>query len=88
VLELIEELVGLHLPNLRLCITSRLEVDIQSVLEPLMSNRICLHEEDGQKKDISDYVSFVVNSDKKMMKWREKDKMSVIETLSDRADGV
>ena len=88
ILELIEELVGLHLPNLRLCITSRLEVDIQNVLEPLTSNRICLHDEDGQKKDIADYVSFVVNSDKTMMKWREKDKVSVIKTLSDRADGV
>ena len=56
VLALIEELVGLDLPNLRLCITSRPEVDIRNVLEPLttLSSRVPLHDEDGQKKDIAD----------------------------------
>jgi hypothetical protein len=34
VLALIQELVGLNLPNLRLCITSRPEVHIRNVLEP------------------------------------------------------
>jgi hypothetical protein len=37
VLALIQELVGLNPPNLRLCITSRPEVDIRNVLEPLTS---------------------------------------------------
>ena len=90
VLALVEELVGLNLPTLRLCITSRLNVDIQNVLEPLTStsNRISLHDEDGQKKDIADYVSSVVFSDKKLISWREKDKELVVKTLSDRADGM
>ena len=89
-LELVEELIGFHLPNLRLCITSRPEIDIRIVLEPLTStsSRISLHDEDGQKKDIADYVRSVVYSDKKMMRWREKDKMLVIKTLSDKADGM
>jgi hypothetical protein len=91
VLALVEELVGSdgsRLPNLRLCITSRLNIDIQNVLEPLTStsNRITLHDEDGQKKDIADYISSVVHSDKKLMSWREKDKELVVKTLSDRAD--
>jgi hypothetical protein len=42
VLELIQEVVELNLPNLRLCITSRPEVYIRNVLEPLipMSGRV------------------------------------------------
>ncbi len=90
VLELVERLVGLHLPSLRLCITSRLEVDIWNVLEPLTStsNRISLHDEYGQKKDIADYIRSIVYLDKKIMRWRAQDKELVIKTLSDRADGM
>jgi hypothetical protein len=90
VLELVEKLVGFHLPNLRLCVTSRPEIDIRSVLEPLTSssNRISLHDEEGQKKDITDYVRSVVYSDRKMARWRQQDKELVIETLSGRANGM
>ena len=90
VLEIIEKFVGLHLLNLRLCVTSRPEIDIRNVLELLTSttNRISLHDQDGQKKDIANYVHSVVYSDKKMMRWRNEDKMLVIETLSGRADGM
>jgi hypothetical protein len=90
VLALVEELVGLRLPNLHLCIASRPDVDIRNVLEPLTStsNRISLHDEDGQKKDIADYVNSVVYSDKKIMRWREKDKELVVKTLLDRAGGM
>jgi len=90
VLELIEGMVGFVLPNLHLCVTSRLKDNIRNVLEPLTSasNRVCLHDEVEQKKDITDYVSSVVYSGKAMTKWREKDKASVIKVLSDRADGV
>jgi hypothetical protein len=90
VLALVEELVGLRLPNLRLCITSRPDVDIRNVLEPLSStsNRISLHDEDGQKKDIADYVKSVVYSDKRIMRWREKDKELIVKTLLDRSGGM
>jgi len=90
VLELLETLVGFHLSNLRICVTSRPEVDIRNVLEPLTSTttRISLHDQDGQKKDIADYVHSVVYSDRKMMRWRDEDKMLVIKTLSERADGM
>ena len=47
VLNLIEDLVELHLPNLRICATSRSETDILDVLEPLASYIVCLHDEDG-----------------------------------------
>ena len=89
-LALIQELVGLSLPNLRFCITSRPEVDIRDVLEPLTttSSRVSLHDEDGQKDDIVDYIKFIVYSDKKIMRWREDDKEMVVETLSNRAHGM
>ena len=88
VLDLLKELVELSLPNLHLCVTSRPEIDIQRALEPLTSRRVSLHEESGQKKDIDDYVTSVVRSDPKMQRWRDEDKHLVIQTLSERADGM
>ena len=90
VLDLVKKLVRFRLPNLRICVTSRPEVDIKNVLQPLTSTstRISLHDEEGQKKDISDYVRSVVHTDSKMVRWREQDKELVIETLSDRANGM
>ena len=87
-LDLLEGLLELCIPNLHLCITSRPEIDIKSVLEPLAYSTVSLHDESGQKKDISDYVNTVVNSDRKMRKWRDADKKMVIGVLSERADGM
>ena len=88
VLELMENLVELHLPNLRICVTSRPEADILEALGSLASHTVSLHDEDGQKQDIVDYVTFVVHSDRKMRKWRAEDKKLVIDTISERADGM
>jgi hypothetical protein len=88
VLDLVKNLVGLRLPNLRLCVTSRPEIDIQSILEPLTSLCVSLHNQTGQKKDIVDYVNSVVYSDTKMQRWCEEDRKLVIETLAERADGM
>ena len=70
VLNLLEDLVRLRLPNLHICVTSRPEIDIKNVLGPLAHSAVSLHDESGQKKDISDYVSNVVYSDRKMRRWR------------------
>jgi hypothetical protein len=88
VLGLLKELVELSLPNLRICVTSRPEVDIRNALEPLSSCRVSLHDQSGQKKDTVDYATSVVHSDPEMRRWREEDKKLVIETLSERADGM
>jgi hypothetical protein len=88
VLELIEELVDLKLPNVHLCVASRPEVDIRAVLEPLTSLRISLHDESGQKEDIIEYIKSVVYSDRRMRRWKEEDKQLVIDTLSDKVDGM
>ena len=87
-LELVKELLELRLPNLRLCVTSRPEIGIRAVLEPLLSHRVSLHDEIGQKKDIVDYVSAVMGSDREFERWRDEDKHLVIKTLSERADGM
>jgi hypothetical protein len=88
VLDFIKDLVGLQLPNLYMCVTSRPEVDIQTILDPLTSLRVSLHNQSGQKEDIVGYVSSVVHSDTKMGRWRQEDRKLVIETLSERADGM
>jgi hypothetical protein len=88
VLELLEELVGLNLGSLRICVTSRPEIDIWTVLKPLTSLHVSLHEEIGQQQDIFDYISKVVHSDRKMRRWRSEDKQLVIDTLSAKADGM
>ena len=88
VLDLVNELVELRLPNLRLCITSRPEFDIRTALEPLATQKVSLHDESGQKQDIIHYVTSVVHSDKKMRRWRDSDKKMVIQTLTEEADGM
>jgi hypothetical protein len=90
VMALLERLVTLKLPNLRICVTSRPEVDIRASLEPLTStsHTISLHDESGQKKDIIDFVTSMVRSDRNMQRWREADKELVINTLSEMADGM
>jgi hypothetical protein len=88
VLELIEELVHLELPNVHLCVASRPEIDIRVVLDPLTTLKISLHDEAGQKDDIVKYIKSVVYSDRKMQRWNEDDKHLVVVTLSDKVDGM
>jgi hypothetical protein len=88
VLEFIEELVNLELPNVHLCMASRPEMDIRIVLEPLTTLQISLHDEIGQKKDIIEYIKSVVHSDRTIRRWREEDQNLVVDTLSDKADGM
>ncbi|KAI0000831.1 hypothetical protein BJV74DRAFT_116375 [Russula compacta] len=90
VLQLVKDLVDLHLPNLHICVTSRPEIDIRHVLEPLTSLQVSLHDQSGQKEDIANYVRSIVYSDSEriMGRWRAEDKELVIETLSERADGI
>ena len=90
VLGFVEDLVGSDHSNLFICITSRPEQDIQTVLNPLTSSscRVALHEERGQKEDINNYVRSVVHTDRAMRRWKEEDKEHVINTLTERAGGM
>jgi hypothetical protein len=88
VLELVDELVDLRLPNLHICVTSRPEHDIQAVFKRLTPCPVSLHDETGQQQDIADYVTSFVNSDRRMRSWREEDKALVIRALPEKADGM
>ena len=88
VLDLVKELVDLGLSNLHICATSRPEVDIRDVLQPLALHQVSLHNEDGQRQAIVDYITYVVDSDENMQKWRKEDRDLVIKTLSEKADGM
>jgi hypothetical protein len=87
VLELIKELVDLGLPDVHLCVASRPEIDIQKALESLNPLQISLHNEIGQEADIIAYIKSVVNSDS-VLDWTEEDKNMVINTLSQKANGM
>ena len=88
VLKLVQELVSLRLPNLRICITSRSEADIRRFLDPFPFHHVSLHDERGQMQDIVDYIRSVVDTDLKMRKWRVDDKELVIDMLTKKADGM
>ena len=74
--------------NLRLCVTSRPEAEIEPVLGPLALRSISLHGQCGQAQDIADYIKFVVNSDSNLVSWGSADKELVIKVLTRKADGM
>ena len=88
VLELVKKLVELQIMNLRICVTSRPEADIEDILGPLAFRSVSLHGESGQVQDIAEYVKFVVNTDPRMRTWRKEDQELVIEVLTNKADGM
>jgi hypothetical protein len=90
VLDFLEDLVGSSHANLFICITSRPEQDIQTVLNPLTPafRQVSLHEEGGQREDIKSYVQSFVHKDRTMRRWREEDRNLVITTLSERSGGM
>ena len=88
VVTLFEDLVGLNLPNLRLCVTSRPEFDIKVTLEPLTFRSVSLHDESEQREDIENYIRSIVNTDPKMRRWKATDKELVIDVLIEKSDGM
>ncbi len=87
VLELIKELVGFGLPDVHLCVASRPEIDIQKALEALNPLQISLHNETGQEADIIAYIKSVISSNS-VLDWTEEDEILVINTLSQKANGM
>ena len=88
VLTLLEDLIDSQLPNLRICVTSRPEFDINVVLEPLAFRSVSLHDESGQREDISKYILSIVNTDTKMRRWKAADKELVTDALINKSDGM
>ena len=87
-LSFLEDLVKAPLPNLRICVTSRPEVDIKTILEPLAFRSVSLHDESGQKEDIMRYIEWIVNNNENMQNWNLEHKQLVIDVLTKKADGV
>jgi len=88
VLKIVQDLLNLQLSHVHICITSRPEIDIRDILEPLAVYSVPLHEQAGQNQDIIDYINSCVHSDPRMRRWREEDKQLVIETLTRKAGGM
>ena len=87
-LSLLEDLVEAQIQNLRICVTSRPEVDIKAILEPLAFRSVSLHDESGQKQDIIKYIESIVNTNKNMQNWNAEHKQLVIDVLTEKADGM
>ena len=88
VLSLIQGLIRFQFPNLRICITSRPETDIKDVLNPLIFCSVSLHDQNGQKRDIEEYVKSVINTHPKTRGWKAKHKQLVIDVLTKKSDGM
>jgi hypothetical protein len=88
VLNFMEELIKPQFPNLRICLTSRLETDIKVVLDPLVLRSVSLHDERGQKEDINEYIKSVVSTHPENQRWKSEDKQLVTEVLTNKANGM
>jgi len=88
ILMAVQKLVALSLPHVHFCITSRPEIDIRDILDPLATHIVSLQDQVGQRQDIIDYITSVVRSHQVMRRWRDEDKMLVIDTLIERAGGM
>jgi hypothetical protein len=88
ILNLIEKFIKSEISNLHICVTSRPEMDIKEALDPLIFRSVSLHDECGQKNDIEEYITSVVNTDPKNKRWKAEDKRLVIEVLTRKAEGM
>ena len=88
VLKFVRQLATSEYPNLRVCVTSRLESDLSVVLEPLSFRSISLHDESGQKEDVARYIKSVVHTDTKMQAWGAGDMELVANVLTHKAKGM
>lgn len=86
VLNIIQLLVE-SCPLAHLCIISRLEIDFQGILG-LLPNHVCLHDEPGHRRDIAEYVNFVLRSDSTMGDWSEHDKQLVATVVREKNFGM
>ncbi|KAI0263574.1 ankyrin repeat-containing domain protein [Gloeopeniophorella convolvens] len=74
--------------NLRLCVMSRFDHDIGTVLKPLASHSMSLEAQAGQAQDMTDYISSVIDSDSRMKEWDPEIKDLVTRVLSRKAHGM
>jgi len=88
VLGLIKEVADLKLPNVHLCVASRLEIDVMKFLRPLNPLEISLHDEDAQKDDVVKYIESAVHTYSETKGWNNEEMQLIIDTLSEDANGM
>jgi hypothetical protein len=87
-LSLLEDVVEAKFENLRICITSRPEDDIRTILEPLAFRSVSLHNQPEQQQDIRKYIKAFVSNDRSMKNWNQGYRRLVIDGLTKKADGM
>ena len=87
ILGFIKKLVTTQIPNLRVCVTSRPESDINENLRPINFRSVSLHDEAGQNKDIEDYIKSVINT-RTIKKWKEEHRKLAIDVLVKKSNGM
>src|SRR6267154_6654059 len=87
VLSFIEELVTTQIQNLRMCVTSRPEIDIKDVLDPLIFRSVSLHDESGQKRDIEDYIKSVIST-RTTKRWKKEHRKLAVDVLTEKSNGM
>jgi hypothetical protein len=89
VLKFLEGLVRLRNSKLNICITSSSNEEMEKNLGPLAAAPSCrkmfLHKEEGQKGEITNYITAFVRRD--VQKLSDDDKKEVVRTLSEGAGG-
>jgi len=85
-LSLLEKLVEAKFKNLRICVTSRPEDDIQTILEPLAFRSVSLHNQPEQQQDIKIYIEAFV--DRRMKNLDQEYRHLVVNVLTKNADGM
>jgi hypothetical protein len=88
VLSFIDDLVRKQIPNLRMCVISRPELDIKYVLDPLIFCSVSLHDESGQQRDIEDYIKSAINSRTKKGGWKEEHRKLAIDVITEKSNGM
>jgi hypothetical protein len=87
ILSFIEDLVTRQIQNLRVCVTSRPELDIKGVLDPLIFRSVSLHDEIGQNRDIEDYIKSAINT-RTTKRWKEEHRKRATDVLVEKSNGM
>jgi hypothetical protein len=87
-LSLLEDFVEDNYQNVRICVTSRPEHDIQTILEPLAFKSVSLHNQPEQQQDIRKYIEAFVSNNSSMRNWKQKYRKLVTDALTEGADGM
>lgn len=88
VLSFISTIKAWKYQRLRLLVTSRQLADIEDVLSPLASGRMCLQDSQAARGDIKYFVSEKIEHDKIMSKWPQNIRTDIELKLTREGDGM